>query len=77
MKSYDQEADYRAFVDKLDNLLKDGSGKYAIVHRGEVVAIRATEDAAVAYGEREYGMGSFIAQEITNREPGLVSYALF
>lgn len=77
MTIYDQEADYKAFVAELPTLLKDEYGKYAVVHDQTVVAIRATEDTAIAYGSRHFGMGNFIVQEITDRVPGPVSYALF
>ena len=76
--SYDQEADYRAFMECLPELLSDEDkrGKYVVIHNLEVVAIRRTEDNAIAFAAKKYGMEQFIVQEIIEQEPSLMSYSM-
>ena len=76
--SYDQEADYQAFIERLPELLSDEHkrGRYVVIHNREVVATRRTEDNAISFAAKKYGMEQFIVQEIAEQQPTLMSYSM-
>ena len=73
---YDQERDYEAFLAKLPGLLDEHHGEVVVIHDCEVIRFFSSMVAALYFGEAEYGAGMFIAQEIVDDSPDIVSYSL-
>lgn len=76
MSEYDQEADYKAFLRQLPELLKDNAGKYALIHDGNLVKVYKAESTALEFGILKYGTERFIVQRITDEEPQFISYSM-
>ena len=73
---YDMRADYDVFLRELESLMRKLEGRFVVIHQQRVVADRATLEEAIKYGYHEYGAGSFIAQEVREEQPQVISYSL-
>ena len=73
---YDQELDYEAFLGKLPSLLHDHKGEVVVIHDCQVICFFSSMLDAVCFGDDEYGAGMFIAQEVLDDSPDIVSYSL-
>ena len=76
MTKYDMEADYEAFMASLPSLVDRSRGKFAVVHDGKIVTVIESMEEAIEYGARQFGFEQFIAQEITDAEPRVLSYSM-
>ena len=72
------ERNYAAFAAKLPDLLKTERGKFALMHRGDIVGFYDTLGDAVRAGTLKFGEDDFSVQEVTDRSVnlGYYSYAL-
>lgn len=67
---------FRAFQEKLPELVATHAGKVAVMRDGEIVEFFDSYPDAVRYGQRNYGgFGEFSLQEVTNCLPSLGFYS--
>ena len=60
--------DYAFFKSKLDELMKNNEGKFAIIKDEKILDIFDTEESAQEYIEnKKLKLGTFLLQEITDR----------
>jgi hypothetical protein len=72
------EQNYAAFALKLPGLLKTRRGKFALMHRGDIIGFFDTLGDAVRSGKLKFDQEYFSVQEVTDRSVNLghYSYAL-
>ena len=60
--------DYAFFKSKLDELMKNDKGKFAVIKDEKILDIFDTEESAKEYIEnKKLKLGTFLLQEITDR----------
>ena len=75
-RTYDQRADYDAFLEQLPELLKTHEGKVVVIHDRTPVGFHDTMEQAVEAGNENFGAECFIAQEVISEDPLISSYSL-
>ena len=76
MAEYNQKLDYDAFLDGLPSLTETHAGMIVVFHDRKPVEFFDDLAKAVRYGTETYGEQQFIAQEIKDEEPTVLSYSL-
>ena len=76
MAAYNQKLDYDAFLDELPSLTKAHAGMIVVFHDRKPVEFFDDIEVAVRYGTEKYGEQQFIAQEVKDEEPTVLSYSL-
>lgn len=74
--TYSQESDYEAFLEELPSLLESHEGQVAVFHNGAFVRIFDSMVEAIEFGTAEYGDERFIAQDVVEEDPSVLSYSL-
>ncbi|MBF0421360.1 MAG: hypothetical protein HQL73_00025 [Magnetococcales bacterium] len=65
MSDLEEDENYSAFMCMLPELLKEHAGRWAILHRGELVGLFDTMERALQEGEGRFSDGDFGLQQVT------------
>lgn len=70
------DLNFRAFQEKLPELLATCAGKLAVMHAGQIVDFFDSYADAVRFGQEKFGhIGNFSVQEVTTRVISLGFYS--
>lgn len=58
---------YNFFQEKLPELQKYHLGKFALLHKRQIIDYFVSEDDAINIGIKDYGEGCFSVQEVANQ----------
>lgn len=74
---HEQEArtNYATFVDELPKLMETHPHQFAVFHNNANAGIFATLQEAMRFGNKNFGNGHFIVQEIVEQESTIPSYS--
>ena len=75
-QDYDQNEDYKFFVEQLPALLDHHQGQVVLINQKKIVDYFETMQSAVDAGVERFGPERFIAQEIVVEDPVPISCSL-
>ena len=75
-RSYDQEADFEAFMEMLPELLKTHESRIVVLHERKMVRFFDEFVDAIVFGHERFGPGRYIAQVVEPADPKPISHSL-